>query len=105
MSLKLHDNMRLMKASVLALIAVMVLSAFAQDTLKVTVDLVNVQFSVTDKRGRLVPGLKQEDFVLEEDGKKQEILHFAHENELPVTIGMLIDTSPSVRPVFEEEKD
>ncbi len=108
MSLKLHDNMRLMKAWVLTLLAGMVLSAlsaFAQDTLKVSVDLVNVQFSVTDRRGRLIPGLKQEDFVLEEDGKRQEILHFGRENELPLTIGMLIDTSPSVRPVFEEEKD
>ena len=76
----------------------------SQDTLKVSVDLVNVQFSVTDRRGRLIPGLKAEDFVIEEDGKRQEIVHFARENELPLTIGMLIDTSPSVRPVFEEEK-
>ena len=99
-----------MKASVLTLLAGMVLSAFparmeSQDTLKVNVDLVNVQFSVTDRRGRFIPGLKREDFVLEEDGKRQEILHFARENELPLTIGMLVDTSPSVRPVFEEEKD
>src|SRR5262245_17807042 len=105
--------MGVMKASVLTLLAAMVLSAFpaviesqgSQDTLKVNVDLVNVQFSVTDRRGRFIPGLDQKDFVLEEDGKRQEILHFARENELPLTIGMLIDTSPSVRPVFEEEKD
>jgi VWFA-related protein len=78
----------------------------SQDTtLKVSVDLVNVQFSVTDRRGRFIPGLKSEDFVLEEDGRRQEILHFARENELPLTIGMLIDTSPSVRPVFDEEKE
>jgi VWFA-related protein len=76
----------------------------SQDTLKVSVDLVNVQFSVTDRGGRFVPGLKAEDFTIEEDGKRQDIVHFARENELPLTIGMLIDTSPSVRPVFEEEK-
>src|SRR5262249_27217371 len=102
--------MGVMKASVLTLVAGMVLSAFparmeSQDTLKVNVDLVNVQFSVTDRHGRFIPGLKKEDFVLEEDGKRQEVLHFARENELPLTIGMLVDTSPSVRPVFEEEKD
>ena len=96
--------------AVLMLLACLVLPAMprkveSQDTLKVSVDLVNVQFSVTDRRGRLIPGLKAEDFVLEEDGKRQEILHFARENELPLTIGMLIDTSPSVRPVFEEEKE
>lgn len=78
----------------------------SQDTtLKVSVDLVNVQFSVTDRRGRFIPGLKAEDFVLEEDGKRQDILHFDRENELPLTIGMLIDTSPSVQPVFAEEKE
>jgi VWFA-related protein len=76
----------------------------AQDTLKVSVDLVNVQFSVTDRRGRFVPGLGVKDFSVEEDGRRQEIQHFARENELPLTIGMLIDTSPSVRPVFDEEK-
>src|SRR6185295_13590905 len=102
--------MGVMKASVLTLLAGMVLSLIparmeSQDTLKVSVDLVNVQFSVTDRRGRFIPGLKMEDFVLEEDGRRQEILHFARENELPLTISMLIDTSPSVRPVFEEEKE
>lgn len=76
-----------------------------QDTLKVTVDLVDVQFSVTDRKGRFVPGLRAQDFRVEEDGRRQEIRHFARENELPVTLAMLIDTSPSVRPVFEEEKD
>jgi VWFA-related protein len=75
-----------------------------QDSLKVSVDLVSVQFTVTDRRGRFVPGLRAEDFVVEEDGKRQEIRHFARENELPLTLGMLIDTSPSVRPVFDEEK-
>jgi Ca-activated chloride channel family protein len=76
----------------------------AQETLKVAVDLVNVQFSVTDRRGRLIPGLRADDFVVEEDGRRQEVRHFARENELPLTIAMLIDTSPSVQPVFEEEK-
>lgn len=86
------------------LVLTLALTAPAQDTLKVSVDLVNVQFSVTDRRGRFVPGLKIADFVVEEDGRRQEIRHFARENELPLTIGMLIDTSPSVQPVFEEEK-
>jgi VWFA-related protein len=76
----------------------------ADDTLRVSVDLVNVQFSVTDRRGRFVPGLTAQDFKVEEDGRRQEIRNFARENELPLTLAMLIDTSPSVRPVFDEEK-
>src|ERR1051325_792968 len=75
-----------------------------QDTLKVAVDLVNVQFSVTDRHGRFVPGLTAQDFKVEEDGRRQEIRNFARENELPLTLALLVDTSPSVRPVFEEEK-
>src|SRR5690349_4631996 len=94
------------RPAVLILLLVTAMGAVAQEqlTLKVGVDLVNVLFTVTDRRGRLVSGLKQTDFAVEEDGRKQDILHFSGENELPLTIGMLIDTSPSVRPVFEEEK-
>jgi VWFA-related protein len=79
-------------------------SQAAQDTLKVAVDLVNVQFSVTDKRGRFVPGLTAQDFKVDEDGRRQEIRNFSRENELPLTLALLIDTSPSVGPVLEEEK-
>ena len=75
-----------------------------QDTLKVSVDLVNVPFTVTDRHGRFVAGLTAKDFTVEEDGRRQEIRNFSRENELPLTLAMLIDTSPSVRPVFEEEK-
>jgi VWFA-related protein len=76
----------------------------SQDTLKVEVALVNVQVSVVDRRGRFVPDMKKEDLLIEEDGRRQEIRNFARENELPLTLAMLIDTSPSVRPVFDEEK-
>ena len=76
----------------------------AQDTLKVAVDLVNVQFSVTDKKGRFVSGLTAQDVKVDEDGRRQEIRNFARENELPLTLALLVDTSPSVGPVLEEEK-
>jgi len=79
-------------------------SRATQDTLKVAVDLINVQFSVTDRRGRFVPGLTAQDFKVEEDGRRQDIRNFARENELPLTLALLIDTSPSVGPVLEEEK-
>src|SRR5438105_11450320 len=108
-----HDNMGRMKPrTVVVLLAlIMTIGGFArsspqsgQDTLKVTVDLVNVPFTVTDRHGRFVPGLTAKDLAVEEDGRRQQIRNFARENELPLTLAMLIDTSPSVRPVFEEEK-
>jgi len=108
-----HDNMGRMrpKRVVILVLGITIFGGFArgiartaQDTLKVSVDLVNVQFSVTDRRGRFVPGLTAQDFKVEEDGRRQEIRNFARENELPLTLALLIDTSPSVRPVFDEEK-
>jgi VWFA-related protein len=78
--------------------------AQAQFRIQVAVDLVNVNFSAMDSRGRMIPGLMAQDFVVEEDGKIQNVTLFAREQELPLTLAMLIDISPSVEPVFEEEK-
>src|SRR5262245_7761656 len=75
-----------------------------ETTLKVNVDLVNVIFTVTEGNGRLVPGLNKEDILLEEDGRRQELSHFAREVTLPLTLALLIDTSPSVQPVLDLEK-
>ena len=83
----------------------LILGARPQQPLKVNVDLVNVLFTITDRTGHLVTGLKREDFAVEEDGRKQEITSFSREAELPLTIGMLIDTSASVRRVFPAEKE
>src|SRR4029077_267260 len=107
-----HDNMGRMKTAralglMIAIVCCVVMAnaiAQDQDTLKVSVELVNVPFTVTDRHGRLVPGLTAKDFLVEEDGRRQEIRNFARENELPLTLAMLVDTSPSVRPVFDEEK-
>src|SRR5215471_12223315 len=90
-------------------IALLVLAAIGlqqagQAPLRVNVDLVNVPFSVTDRNGHFVSGLKREDVAVEEDGRKQDIQHFTQENELPLTLGVLVDKSPSVGRVFSEEK-
>lgn len=76
----------------------------SETTLKVNVDLVNVIFTVSEGNGRMVPGLNKEDFLVEEDGRKQELSHFAREVTLPLTLALLIDTSPSVRTVLDLEK-
>jgi VWFA-related protein len=75
-----------------------------QTTLRVAVDLVNVLFTVTDGSGRLITNLSKEDFVVEEDGQKQEIAYFSKEVSLPLTMAILIDTSPSVEPILGLEK-
>ncbi len=69
----------------------------AQDELsiRVEVDLVSVLCSVRDEHGALVNHLKQDDFILLEEGKPQTIRHFAREKDLPLTVGLLVDTSNS----------
>jgi VWFA-related protein len=98
-----------MKRAAAMLFSLLLFSALAaavqaQFRIQVAVDLVNVNFSAMDSRGRMIPGLMAQDFVVEEDGKIQNVTLFAREQELPLTLAMLIDISPSVEPVFEEEK-
>src|SRR5438132_13210185 len=64
--------------------------------LKVDVALVNVVATVTDDTGEYVADLTQDDFVVEEDGKQQTIAHFSQSNDLPVSMGLVLDTSGSM---------
>jgi len=77
----------------------------AQDdpTIRVEVDLVSVLCSVRDAHGALVSHLTQNDFIVSEEGRPQAIRHFAQETDLPLTMGLLVDTSNSqVRLIGEE---
>jgi VWFA-related protein len=78
----------------------------AQDELsiRVEVDLVSVLCSVRDQRGALVNHLTQDDFILLEDGKPQTIRHFARETDLPLTVGLLVDTSNSQVRLIDSER-
>ncbi len=73
--------------------------------IRIEVDLVNVVFSVTDRRNRHVNGLGPSDIVIYEDGVAQEIKYFNRETNMPLRIGLLIDTSNSVRPRFQFEQE
>jgi VWFA-related protein len=74
-------------------------------TLKVQVNVVNVFFNVKDKHGLLIPNLTKDDFEIFEDGKPQTIKYFAAETEQPLTLGILIDTSPSQTRVLPMEQE
>ncbi|MGO8785954.1 MAG: VWA domain-containing protein [Terriglobia bacterium] len=63
----------------------------------VPVYLVNVPLTVTDKKNRLVIMMTKDDFNLFEDGKPQSIQYFSRETDLALRIGLLIDTSNSIR--------
>jgi VWFA-related protein len=78
----------------------------AQDTTIFSTDVrvVSLFATVRDPQGHVVPNLTQEDFTLEEDGRPQAIRYFSRESGLPLTLGLLIDTSVSQRRVLAEER-
>ena len=65
---------------------------------------VNVLFTVTDKKGRFVTDLTVNDFEVIENKKPQFIQQFTEESDLPLRMGLLIDTSNSIRDKFRFEQ-
>ncbi|MCU1219639.1 MAG: von Willebrand factor, type [Candidatus Angelobacter sp.] len=70
----------------------------------VHVKVVNVPATVRDKHGKIVNNLTKDDFVLEEDGRPQTLHYFSQESSLPLTLGLLVDTSMSQRRVLGQER-
>lgn len=75
------------------------------ETLKISVNVVGVFFNVKDKHGALIPNLTKDDFQVLEDGKPQTIKYFTAESNLPLTLGILIDSSGSQLRVLDMEKE
>ena len=75
-------------------------------TIKKRVDEVNVLFIATDRRGKFVRNLNQNDFSIFDDHKPvQSILNFRRETDLPIEMGLLVDVSGSVQGRFGFEKE
>ena len=80
------------------------LAAQQPSTYSVEVKVVNVLATVRDKHGKLINNLSQSDFSLDEDGRPQDIKYFSRETDLPLTLGLLVDTSLSQRRVLDQER-
>ena len=75
-------------------------------SISVRVNEVNVVFTVTDKRGRLIKDLNREDFRVVDDGRPDtRVTFFQKETNLPLRVGLLVDASNSVRDRFKFEQD
>jgi VWFA-related protein len=94
-----------MKPSLCALGFAIAAGAWAQEppTLSVNVNVVSLLATVRDHDGRIVSNLSPDDFVLKDDGVPQKIRYFSRESDLPLTVGLLVDTSRSQREVLREE--
>src|SRR5213593_664321 len=74
-------------------------------TISVNVDLVNILFTVADRKGKFVTNLRKDDFRVFEDEKPQAITNFSSETDLPLTIALLVDTSGSIRDKLRFEQE
>jgi VWFA-related protein len=75
-----------------------------QSKIAVEANMVTVFASVRDKKGQIVSNLTKDDFSIDEDGRAQTITYFARVNDLPLTVGLLVDTSLSQRRVLGQER-
>lgn len=73
-------------------------------TFSAEVKVVNVLATVRDKKGQIVRDLAKGDFLLDEDGRPQSIRYFSQQSDLPLTLGLLVDVSPSQRRLVDDER-
>src|ERR1022692_3336764 len=74
-------------------------------TVAVDVKVVTLPVTVRDKHGKIVRDLTKDDFTLQEDGRAQVIKYFSQDANLPLTLGLLVDTSRSQTNVLEAERN
>jgi VWFA-related protein len=77
----------------------------SQTTIKVPVNLVDVLATVLNRRNKLVADLSKEDFKIIDDNAQQEIRYFSRQSDIPLRIGLLLDTSNSIRDRIKFEQD
>src|SRR5499427_3285457 len=94
-----------MRALPVLLLAAALATAQDEPVIKVNVNLVNVLCTVHNKAGGLVGNLEKNDFTIFEDGKQQEVKYFTRETDLPLTIGLLVDTSASQERLIDIERN
>jgi VWFA-related protein len=83
-------------------------SIWAQDTaatIAVDVKVVTLPVTVRDKHGKIVKDLTKDDFTLQEDGRAETVKYFSQETNLPLTLGLLVDTSRSQTGVLDAERN
>jgi VWFA-related protein len=73
-------------------------------TVQVNVKVVTMAVTVRDKHGAIVANLTKNDFTLNEDGRPQTIKYFNLDKNLPLNLGLLVDTSMSQRKALDDER-
>jgi VWFA-related protein len=112
-STNFHPTLRLILATLLSALATPLSGQQTQTTdpassktpdISVNVKLVTALVTVRDHHDHFVQNLTKDDFTIEEDGRPQSIKYFSQETEVPLTLGLLVDTSLSQRRVLGQER-
>jgi VWFA-related protein len=98
----MEDEMTRLAA--LALLPALLAAQDEQPTFKAEVKVVNVLATVRNKKGAFIRDLGKDDFAVLENGRPQTIRYFSRETDLPLTLGLMIDTSLSQKRVMEAER-
>ena len=88
----------------LALAGTVVVLAQDDNTIRLDVNLVSIFASVRGKNNALISNLEKSDFKIYEDAKEQQIKNFTRETDLPLTLGLLVDTSSSQERLIDTEQ-
>jgi VWFA-related protein len=93
----------LSRRRMLALLAASPAVATPQAEFSTGIKIVSLLVTVRDKSGKFVNDLAQDDFIVEEDGRPQTISYFSRQDDLPLTLGLLVDISGSQSEVLGDE--
>ena len=99
--------MKLVSPALVAMLALGDAPIYSQQgppPISVEVKMVSLLATVRDKHGHLINNLTKDDFAVEQDGHAQNITYFAQESNVPLTLGLLVDTSMSQRRVLDQER-
>ena len=99
-----HSRRRFLMSSASLLCAPALASGQEEPTFSADVKVVNVLASVRTRKNEIVRDLTKDDFLLLENGRPQTIRYFSRETDLPLTIGLMIDTSMSQQRVLDSER-
>lgn len=80
-------------------------SSEQQTTIRTDVNVVSAYFTVRDGKGKLITDLKKDDFRVLEDGRPQTISNFAQHSDVPLNVGILLDTSTNLSRTLGLEAD
>ena len=100
-----HSRRQLLRAAASLFSARVPLGAQQEiPTFSTDVKVVNLLATVTDKSGKIIRDLTKDDFVLHEDKRPQTLQYFSRETDLPLTLGLMVDTSMSQRRLLDAER-